>query len=120
MTRLKKSLAQKKALPKAEEEVTDLSDGRRQTALTLSGIPISGLASSSPPLADVYQTTVVSRQRMHSAPTGCWPSKAFWQVYMVRQSFPPAFRGIKQFRDHFYNTITVLYVPTSGHLRRIL
>jgi hypothetical protein len=36
----------------------------------------------------LYQTTVVSRQRMHSVPIGCWPSEAFWQVYIVRQSFP--------------------------------
>ena len=31
-----------------------------------------------------YQTTVVSQQRMHSIPIGCWPSEAFWQVYIAR------------------------------------
>jgi hypothetical protein len=39
-----------------------------------------------PTTADVYQTTVVSQQRMHSVPTRCWPSEAFWQVYIARQS----------------------------------
>ena len=38
-----------------------------------------------PPPQSVYKTMHVSQQRMHSIPTGCWPSEAFWQVYIARQ-----------------------------------
>jgi hypothetical protein len=91
-----------------------LSDGRRQTAPTQSGIPFSGLAihlhhckrisddgcftaTDAVCCGEVRQSQALpgsSRQPRRSlfttpsVPTGCRISEAFWQVYIVRQSFP--------------------------------
>jgi hypothetical protein len=53
-----------------------------------------------------------SLEATQSVRIGCRTSKAFWQVYIARQSFPSV-EGVKQFRDHFNNTCTS-QMPCGG------
>src|SRR5271154_1907160 len=38
------------------------------------------------PVSDIYQIMRVSQRRKYSIPTEYWPSEAFCQIYIVRQS----------------------------------
>jgi hypothetical protein len=73
------------------------------------------VSSFIPTSASIYKTMRVSQRRMHSIPTGDWPSEAFWQVYIARQSSPGLMGESGQFRS-FLRQVVCGSGPT--HTRR--